>query len=120
MAGSAGYAPMQAIVGGPKRSHGWNPLVIWVLVGLAVVAVGLGVGYYFMVRSLGEGLGRAFSGFSRIPAALDASEADQAARAHLEPDAALTPQVLNDWKVGSSTMWVSGDVSVPSNGRATT
>lgn len=121
MAGSAAYPPMQPVVGEPKKRHGWQPLVIWILVGLLVVGAGLGIGYYFAVRSFGESIGRGFSGLSQMPAAAEASEADQAAHAHQVPDAALTPGVLNSWNmglsaVGSPVTWVGADASIPDPG----
>lgn len=94
---------------------------MWMFIGLAIIAVVLGVGAYLAVRStasVANGIGQ---GLSNIPtgwAAGFASDAANRARAHGEPESALTPQLLNQWGGVPAATWVSAKVSVLDNGNA--
>lgn len=84
--------------------------------GLLVVAL-IVVGYVHAVRSLGNGIGQAFSGLDQVGAA-KASLADGIARANHIPDGALTPALLNSQQL--DVTWLpSGDSAPPISGGQT-
>jgi hypothetical protein len=90
----------------------------WMFVGLGmgIVVVVLGVGGYLIVRSTDNGIGQGVSNTQTGWAARFASQAADRAAAHGEPEAAMTPQLLNEWRGSPSVTWVSADVAVPDPG----
>ena len=112
-----------APVGQPVEQKPYDPsnTWMWLFIGLGIVAVVLGVGGYLLVQDIGNGIGNGIGqGLSNLQkgwAAMYASEAAQAASTHGEPEAALTPQLLNEWRGGPLLgTWVSGEVGVPDPG----
>jgi hypothetical protein len=88
----------------------------WLLVGLAIIAIVLGVGFYLGARNVGNGIGQGLKNLSQQWAATFAAQAADRATTHGEPESALTPQLLNKWGGVPSATWVSGDVGVPDPG----
>ncbi len=99
----------------PTRSRRLR-VVIWILIGVAVIGACLGVGSYVLIRSavrgIGQGIGQGITRAIEDSAAVSASEAAHDAAVHRQPLASLSPQLLNAWNVGDVN-WVSADTVVP-------